>query len=92
MSQAATHLRGSATLSGAAIALLAGRPSLAAQDCPGAADTAADVRILNTALAAEREAIAAYQVAAESGLLRSSRWRCSSRAITRRTRDCSRKP
>lgn len=63
-------LRGSATLSGAAIALLAGRPSLAAQGCPGAADTAADVRILNTALSAEREAIAAYQVAAESGLLR----------------------
>ena len=53
-------------LSGAAIALLAGRESLAAQ----ANDTAGqDVRILNTALGAELEAIAAYQLGADSGLL-----------------------
>jgi len=34
-----------------------------------AADPAADIKILNTALSAEYEAIAAYQVGAESGLL-----------------------
>lgn len=53
-------------LSGTAIALLAGRDALAAK---GAAAAAADVGILNTALGAELEAIAAYQVGAESGLL-----------------------
>jgi bacterioferritin (cytochrome b1) len=53
-------------LSGAAVALLAGRDALAAQDGTSAAS---DVRILNTALRAEQEAIAAYQVGAESGLL-----------------------
>jgi bacterioferritin (cytochrome b1) len=52
-------------LSGTAIALLAGRESLAA----GGDATQADARILNTALAAELEAVAAYQVGAESGLL-----------------------
>jgi len=52
-------------LSGTAVALLAGRESLAAA---GTA-TEADARILNTALAAELEAVAAYQVGAESGLL-----------------------
>ncbi|MBS0447730.1 MAG: ferritin-like domain-containing protein [Proteobacteria bacterium] len=52
-------------LSGAAVALLAGRPALAAQ----AADGAQDVQILNTALGAELQAIAAYQVGAESKLL-----------------------
>lgn len=53
-------------LSGTAIALLSGRDALAAK-----ADKAAesDLRILNTALGAELEAIAAYQVGAESGLL-----------------------
>ena len=54
-------------LSGAAVALLAGRDVLAQK--AGAGSTAADVRILNTALAAELEAVAAYQVGAESGLL-----------------------
>jgi rubrerythrin len=58
-------LQSGAVLSGAAVALLAGRDVLAATS--GA--TAGDVRILNTALAAEYEAIAAYQVGAESGLL-----------------------
>ncbi len=53
-------------LSGAAVALLAGQDALAAK---GGASTADDVRILNTALGAELEAIAAYQVGAESGLL-----------------------
>jgi rubrerythrin len=53
-------------LSGAAVALLAGRDALAAQ---GGKSTESDARILNTALAAELEAIAAYQVGAESGLL-----------------------
>ena len=52
-------------LSGAAIALLAGREALA----KGNASSAADVSILNTALGAEHEAVAAYQVGAESGLL-----------------------
>jgi rubrerythrin len=54
-------------LSGTAIALLAGRDVLAAKAGGGA--KAADVNILNTALAAEQEAVAAYQVGAESGLL-----------------------
>jgi rubrerythrin len=53
-------------LSGTAIALLAGREALAKT---ADAATEGDVRILNTALAAELEAIAAYQVGAESGLL-----------------------
>ena len=52
-------------LSGAAVALLAGQDALA----KGGKSAASDVRILNTALGAELEAIAAYQVGAESGLL-----------------------
>ena len=58
---------GGLTLSGTAIAMLAGRESLAASSktrSPGK-----DVGILNSALGAELEAIAAYQVGAESGLL-----------------------
>lgn len=53
-------------LSGAAVALLAGHDALAAKDDNATAD---DVRILNSALGAELEAIAAYQLGAESGLL-----------------------
>ena len=53
-------------LSGAAVALLAGNEALAAK--AGGA-TANDVQILNTALGAELEAIAAYQLGAESKLL-----------------------
>ena len=53
-------------LSGAAVAMLAGKDALAAAS---STSDASDVRILNTALAAELEAIAAYQVGAESGLL-----------------------
>jgi rubrerythrin len=58
--------RSGMVLSGAAVALLAGRDALAARSGSG---KAADARILNTALGAELEAIAAYQVGAESGLL-----------------------
>ncbi len=53
-------------LSGAAVALLAGDDALAAK---GGKSTDDDVRILNTALGAELEAIAAYQLGADSGLL-----------------------
>lgn len=60
---------GGALLSGAAIALLAGRDALAATESRGAQSGANDASILNTALGAEHEAVAAYQVAAESGLL-----------------------
>jgi len=56
-------------LSGAAVALLAGRDALAAKGNNGHDGAADDVRILNTALGAELEAIAAYQLGAESGLL-----------------------
>jgi len=53
-------------LSGAAVALLTGQDALAAKSADG---VESDLRILNTALGAELEAIAAYQVGAESGLL-----------------------
>src|SRR6185369_3179062 len=53
-------------LTGTAVALLSGREALAAKSGKGAES---DLRILNTALGAELEAIAAYQVGAESGLL-----------------------
>jgi len=53
-------------LSGTAVALLAGNEALAAKAGAGAES---DIRILNTALGAELEAIAAYQVGAESKLL-----------------------
>jgi len=57
---------GGLVLSGAAVALLAGNDALAAKAGSGATG---DVQILNTAIGAELEAIAAYQVGAESGLL-----------------------
>jgi rubrerythrin len=53
-------------LSGAAVALLAGNDALAKKAGP---TKAGDLKILNSALGAELEAIAAYQVGAESGLL-----------------------
>jgi rubrerythrin len=59
---------GQTVLSAAAVALLAGSESLAAEQKKGGAKTS-DVSILNTALGAEQEAVAAYQVGAESGLL-----------------------
>ena len=57
---------GKATLSVAAIALLAGRADLAAA---ATGDAAKDVDILNVALGLEHEAINAYQLGATSGLL-----------------------
>lgn len=59
---------GALTFSGVAVAMLGGRKTALAA---GTADDAVeqDVRILNTAIAAEHEAVAAYQVGAESGLL-----------------------
>jgi rubrerythrin len=61
-------LVGGATLSGAAVALLAGRPALAAKH----ADTHSaqkDAAVLNTALALEYEGINAYTLGAQSNLL-----------------------
>jgi rubrerythrin len=58
---------GIATLSATAVALLAGRDALA-QGMKG--DPSKDVAILNVALGLEHEAIAAYQIGAESKLLR----------------------
>jgi len=55
-------------LSGSAVALLAGREALAAAE--RGENPANDVAILNSALAAELEAIAAYGVGAGSGLLK----------------------
>ena len=57
---------GGLVLSGAAVALLAGNDALAAK---AGGSKAGDVQILNTAISAELEAIAAYQLGAESKLL-----------------------
>lgn len=58
-------------LSGTTIALLSGMNTARAQ-AAGSGDTLEqDVRILNTAIAAEHEAVAAYQAGADSGLLSS---------------------
>jgi rubrerythrin len=59
---------GALTFSGVAVAMLGGRSAALAA---GTSDAAIqqDIRILNTAIAAEHEAVAAYQVGAESGLL-----------------------
>ncbi|MGE0797466.1 MAG: ferritin-like domain-containing protein [Lautropia sp.] len=59
--------RSGLALSGAAVALLAGRDALGART---ASDAPKDIQILNTALGAELEAIAAYQLGAESQLLK----------------------
>ncbi len=58
-----------AVLSAGTVALLAGRPALAAEYGRKAAEPTSDIQILNTALGAELEAIAAYSVGAASGLL-----------------------
>jgi rubrerythrin len=58
-----------AVLSAGAVALLVGRNARAQAARPTQAQLDADVRILNTALGAELEAVAAYQLGAESGLL-----------------------
>ncbi|MFO1057045.1 MAG: ferritin-like domain-containing protein [Dongiaceae bacterium] len=64
---------GTATLSATAVALLAGCESMAktqtAKTQTAAADPAGDVATLNVALGLEQEAIVAYQLGAESGLL-----------------------
>lgn len=59
---------GKLTLSGTAIALMTGlsRNSIAAET-----NVTQDIKILNTAIGAEHEAVAAYQLGAESGLLSS---------------------
>lgn len=59
--------RSGLVLSGSTIALLAGRDALAATTAEAPAN---DVGILNSALGAEQEAIAAYQLGADSGLLK----------------------
>ncbi|HEY0885858.1 MAG TPA: DUF4439 domain-containing protein, partial [Ramlibacter sp.] len=59
-------------LSAAAVALLGGRDALAAKNTSAKGDGHGDIAILNSALAAEFQAVAAYQVGAESGLLTSS--------------------
>jgi len=62
--------RSSVVLSGTAVALLAHRDTLAATlKKTSAKDVVSDINILNSALGAEHQGIAAYQVGAESGLL-----------------------
>ena len=67
---------GRVTLSATAIALLAGQEGLVLGRAAHAAHAAhaatpnSDIAILNAALGAEQEAVAAYQVGAESGLLK----------------------
>jgi rubrerythrin len=61
-------LAGGVTLSGAAVALLAGRPALAAKHADGHS-AQKDAGVLNTALALEYEGINAYTLGAQSNLL-----------------------
>ena len=57
------------TLSASTVALLSGCSRLAKATNRDDEQAVGDIRILGTALGAEREAVAAYQVGAESGLL-----------------------
>jgi rubrerythrin len=59
---------GGVTLSGAAVALLAGRPALAARH-EGGQSAQKDASVLNTALALEYEGIGAYTLGGQSNLL-----------------------
>jgi rubrerythrin len=59
---------GGVTLSGAAVALLAGRPALAAKHAAGQS-APKDAAVINTALALEYEGINAYTLGARSNLL-----------------------
>jgi rubrerythrin len=59
-----------ATLSAATFGLLTGAPMLLSRRAFAEAAPEQDIRILNGALSAEHEAVAAYQVGAESGLLK----------------------
>jgi bacterioferritin (cytochrome b1) len=61
---------GQTVLSAAAVAILAGCENMAATKSATAASMSGDVDVLNTALGLEWEGIAAYQVGAESGLLK----------------------
>ena len=61
---------GRSVLSASAVALLIGCESIAADRKMAAANPSGDVDILNIALGLEWEAIAAYQIGAESGLLK----------------------
>lgn len=61
---------GAVTLSATGVALLSGCAN--AGYGPDAQASSQDVIILNTAIGAEHEAVAAYQVGAESGLLQSA--------------------
>ncbi|MBL4711815.1 MAG: ferritin-like domain-containing protein [Gammaproteobacteria bacterium] len=60
---------GKIVLSGTAIALMSGMSSAGAMSTDSSDSQEQDVRILNTAIGAEHEAVAAYQLGAESGLL-----------------------
>lgn len=60
---------GKLALSGTAIGLMSGMDMARAGSATSSDQLAQDVRILNTAIAAEHEAVAAYQLGAESGLL-----------------------
>jgi rubrerythrin len=63
---------GTATFSATAVALLAGcttKSALANTTAKSNDSVQQDIRILNTAISAEHEAVAAYQLGAESGLL-----------------------
>lgn len=66
------HFLGTASklvLSGTAIGLMSGISVARAGSPASSKQLAQDIRILNTAIAAEHEAVAAYQLGAESGLL-----------------------
>lgn len=60
---------GVTVLSASAVALMAGCEKMAMAQGNSASNAANDVGILNTALALENEAISAYQLGAQSGLL-----------------------
>ncbi len=60
---------GKIALSGTAIALMSGMSPTKAMGSDGSNSPEQDTRILNTAIGAEHEAVAAYQLGAESGLL-----------------------
>lgn len=59
---------GAVTLSATGVALLSGCANAGGYGSSGSA-VSQDIRILNTAISAEHEAVAAYQVGAQSGLL-----------------------
>ena len=60
---------GTATLSAAAVGLIAGCNSMAEEKSMASGDPASDLWTLNDALGLEHQAINAYQLGAESGLL-----------------------